>query len=158
MITSKIVTWQFAEAFRTPIFRSGPDKNGFNLGRLHNFQAVFGDDKRLWLLPIFTRWGWLPNTKFPDVFVMLFVRPIPQLSTHSCTNTHKYPFPLLLTLVHLAFPFWDWVVLLAVICMHSIVFSGYSLPTSVIDLVFCNKNVVPCCHSELWQKHLCLPF
>lgn len=44
------------EAFRTPIFRiGGPDKNGFNLGRYNNIQEVFGDDKRLWLLPIFTR-------------------------------------------------------------------------------------------------------
>lgn len=44
------------EAFRTPIFRiGGPDKNGFNLGRYNNIQEVFGDDRRLWLLPIFTR-------------------------------------------------------------------------------------------------------
>lgn len=46
----------FAEAFRTPIFRiGGPDKNGFNLGRYNNIQEVFGDDKRLWLVPVFTR-------------------------------------------------------------------------------------------------------
>lgn len=44
------------EAFRTPIFRvGGPDKNGFNLGRYNNIQEVFGDDKRLWFLPVFTR-------------------------------------------------------------------------------------------------------
>ncbi|XP_055314843.1 palmitoyltransferase ZDHHC20-B-like isoform X2 [Sitodiplosis mosellana] len=46
------------EAFRTPIFRiGGPDKNGFNLGRYNNIQEVFGDDRRLWLLPIFTSLG-----------------------------------------------------------------------------------------------------
>lgn len=51
-----VLLWgKFSEAFRTPIFRSGPDKNGFNLGRVNNFQEVFGDDQRLWLLPVFTR-------------------------------------------------------------------------------------------------------
>lgn len=44
------------EAFRTPVFRiGGPDKNGFNLGRYNNIQEVFGDNKRLWFLPIFSR-------------------------------------------------------------------------------------------------------
>jgi len=46
------------EAFRTPIFRiGGPDKNGFNLGRYNNVQEVFGDNKKLWFLPIFTSLG-----------------------------------------------------------------------------------------------------
>lgn len=46
----------FTEAFRTPIFRiGGPDKNGFNLGRCNNIQEVFGDNKKLWMLPMFTR-------------------------------------------------------------------------------------------------------
>ncbi|XP_031630751.1 palmitoyltransferase ZDHHC15-like isoform X2 [Contarinia nasturtii] len=46
------------EAFRTPIFRiGGADKNGFNLGRYNNIQEVFGDDRRLWLLPMFTSLG-----------------------------------------------------------------------------------------------------
>lgn len=55
---SNVWIWimQNVEAFRTPIFRiGGPDKNGFNLGRYNNIQEVFGDDKRLWLLPVFTR-------------------------------------------------------------------------------------------------------
>lgn len=47
---------ELTEAFRTPIFRiGGPDKNGFNLGRYNNIQEVFGDDKRLWAFPVFTR-------------------------------------------------------------------------------------------------------
>ncbi|XP_055626320.1 palmitoyltransferase ZDHHC15 isoform X2 [Toxorhynchites rutilus septentrionalis] len=46
------------ESFRTPIFRhGGPDKNGFHLGKLNNFQEVFGDDRRLWFLPIYTSLG-----------------------------------------------------------------------------------------------------
>lgn len=44
------------EAFRAPIFRiGGPDKHGFSLGHLNNFQEVFGDDKRYWFIPVFTR-------------------------------------------------------------------------------------------------------
>ncbi|XP_063700463.1 palmitoyltransferase ZDHHC20-B isoform X2 [Culicoides brevitarsis] len=46
------------EAFRAPIFRiGGPDKHGFSLGHLNNFQEVFGDDKRFWFLPVFTSLG-----------------------------------------------------------------------------------------------------
>lgn len=46
----------FLEAFRAPIFHgTGPDKNGFSLGKAGNFQEVFGDNKNLWFLPVFTR-------------------------------------------------------------------------------------------------------
>uniref|UniRef100_A0ABK9MRJ8 Protein S-acyltransferase n=1 Tax=Glossina morsitans morsitans TaxID=37546 RepID=A0ABK9MRJ8_GLOMM len=46
------------EAFRAPIFRiGGQDKNGYNLGKLANFQEVFGDDWKLWFLPVFTSHG-----------------------------------------------------------------------------------------------------
>lgn len=45
----------FAEAFRPPMFRTGKDKDGFSLGKYNNFQEVFGDNSRLWFLPVFTR-------------------------------------------------------------------------------------------------------
>uniref|UniRef100_A0A671DGW3 Palmitoyltransferase n=3 Tax=Rhinolophus ferrumequinum TaxID=59479 RepID=A0A671DGW3_RHIFE len=40
------------EAFCTPVFTSGPEKNGFNLGFIKNIQQVFGDKKKFWLIPI----------------------------------------------------------------------------------------------------------
>ncbi|XP_054090929.1 palmitoyltransferase ZDHHC20-B isoform X2 [Zeugodacus cucurbitae] len=46
------------EAFRAPIFRiGGPDKNGYNLGKYANFQEVFGDNWKLWFLPVYTSVG-----------------------------------------------------------------------------------------------------
>lgn len=44
------------ESFRAPVFHSGPDKDGFSLGMYNNFQEVFGDNRALWLLPVFTRY------------------------------------------------------------------------------------------------------
>uniref|UniRef100_A0A674MZX9 Palmitoyltransferase n=1 Tax=Takifugu rubripes TaxID=31033 RepID=A0A674MZX9_TAKRU len=43
------------EAFRAPVFRTGSDKNGFSLGFKKNIVQVFGDQKKYWLLPVFTR-------------------------------------------------------------------------------------------------------
>lgn len=46
------------EAFRAPIFRvGGPDKNGYHLGHYNNFQEVFGDDWKVWFLPVFSSLG-----------------------------------------------------------------------------------------------------
>ncbi|KAJ6642353.1 Palmitoyltransferase ZDHHC15, partial [Pseudolycoriella hygida] len=46
------------EAFRAPIFRvGGPDKNGYHLGHYNNFQEVFGDNWKIWFLPIFSSLG-----------------------------------------------------------------------------------------------------
>lgn len=45
------------EAFTAPIFEFGSDKNGFDLGKLHNFQEVFGYDPILWFIPIHTTLG-----------------------------------------------------------------------------------------------------
>ncbi|MGH0182699.1 UNVERIFIED_CONTAM: hypothetical protein FKN15_010473 [Acipenser sinensis] len=40
------------EAFRGPVFRNGPDRNGFSLGFSKNLKEVFGDEKKYWLLPV----------------------------------------------------------------------------------------------------------
>lgn len=45
------------EYLSKPHFQTGPDKNGFNLGRHANFVEVFGEDVRKWFLPIFSSLG-----------------------------------------------------------------------------------------------------
>ncbi|KFQ21151.1 Palmitoyltransferase ZDHHC15, partial [Mesitornis unicolor] len=45
------------EAFSAPVFQNGPDKNGFNLGFVKNLQQVFGEEKKLWFLPIASSQG-----------------------------------------------------------------------------------------------------
>ncbi|XP_065059289.1 palmitoyltransferase ZDHHC15B-like isoform X2 [Rhopilema esculentum] len=45
------------ESFRPPVFSNGPDKDGFNLGKMNNIRQVFGTKKSLWLLPIYTTPG-----------------------------------------------------------------------------------------------------
>ncbi|XP_064608537.1 palmitoyltransferase ZDHHC20-B-like isoform X2 [Liolophura sinensis] len=45
------------ESFRSPVFRSGPDKDGFGLGKKANFIEIFGDSKKGWFLPIFSSFG-----------------------------------------------------------------------------------------------------
>ncbi|RWS25069.1 palmitoyltransferase ZDHHC2-like isoform X2 [Leptotrombidium deliense] len=45
------------ESFRAPVFRFGPDKNAFNLGKYHNFCQIFGVNWKHWFLPIQTSVG-----------------------------------------------------------------------------------------------------
>ncbi|MEE6472685.1 hypothetical protein FKM82_009692 [Ascaphus truei] len=56
------------EAFRAPSFRSGPERNGFSLGFSKNLREVFGDEKKFWILPIFTSLG--DGCTFPTRLVM----------------------------------------------------------------------------------------
>ncbi|XP_060147383.1 palmitoyltransferase ZDHHC2 isoform X3 [Globicephala melas] len=55
------------EAFRSPVFRHGTDKNGFSLGFSKNMRQVFGDEKKYWLLPIFSSLG--DGCSFPTCLV-----------------------------------------------------------------------------------------
>lgn len=69
-----ITCFPILEAFSAPVFVAGPDRNGFNVGIRRNLQQVFGEDRRLWFIPVFTRWGrciiiWFLSCSFS---VMLF--------------------------------------------------------------------------------------
>lgn len=44
------------ESFRAPLFISGVNKRGFDLGVRENIKQVFGDNLILAFLPIFTRY------------------------------------------------------------------------------------------------------
>jgi len=54
------------EAFRAPVFRRGPDKEGFSLGKTGNLQEVFGDDWKVLLFPVFSSLG--DGLTFPQRF------------------------------------------------------------------------------------------
>jgi len=45
------------EAFRAPVFRHGPDKEGFSLGKMGNFVEVFGDNWKTSFFPVFSSFG-----------------------------------------------------------------------------------------------------
>ncbi|XP_076467412.1 palmitoyltransferase ZDHHC20-B-like isoform X1 [Babylonia areolata] len=52
------------EAFRAPVFQTGPDKDGFSLGRAANCREIFGEEPRLWFLPVFSSLG--DGVSFPS--------------------------------------------------------------------------------------------
>ncbi|OCT93167.1 zinc finger, DHHC-type containing 2 S homeolog isoform X2 [Xenopus laevis] len=56
------------EAFRAPFFRNGPEKDGFSLGFSKNLREVFGDEKKYWLLPVFTSLG--DGCSFPTRLIL----------------------------------------------------------------------------------------
>lgn len=45
------------DAYRSPQFDYGSDRNGFDLGVANNFYQVFGHDWTLWGVPVFTSEG-----------------------------------------------------------------------------------------------------
>lgn len=43
------------ESFRATVFvNTGPDKNGWSLGRSANWKEVFGDEPSKWFLPVYS--------------------------------------------------------------------------------------------------------
>ncbi|KAG9479808.1 hypothetical protein GDO78_011706 [Eleutherodactylus coqui] len=81
------------EAFRSPVFRHGTDKNGFSLGFSKNLRQVFGDERKYWLLPVFTSLG--DGCSFPTCLVN---QDPEQATTPSGTNivaksadNHQFP-------------------------------------------------------------------
>uniref|UniRef100_A0A0K0CTV2 Palmitoyltransferase n=1 Tax=Angiostrongylus cantonensis TaxID=6313 RepID=A0A0K0CTV2_ANGCA len=54
------------ESFRAPILEGGPDKRAFDHGIRANYREVFGYDRRLWFLPVFSRFV---TFFFPLLFV-----------------------------------------------------------------------------------------
>lgn len=54
------------EAFRAPVFRRGPDKEGFSLGKRGNLAEVFGEDWWTLLLPVYSSFG--DGLTFPQRF------------------------------------------------------------------------------------------
>ncbi|XP_070937671.1 palmitoyltransferase ZDHHC20 isoform X4 [Macaca nemestrina] len=81
------------ESFRAPTFSYGPDGNGFSLGYSKNWRQVFGDEKKYWLLPIFSSLG--DGCSFPTRLVGM------DPEQASVTNQNEYarsgsnqPFPI----------------------------------------------------------------
>jgi len=54
------------EAFRAPVFRRGPDKDGYNLGKRGNLWQVFGSEGWSLFLPVFSSVG--DGLTFPQRF------------------------------------------------------------------------------------------
>jgi len=55
------------EAFRAPVFRRGPDKDGFSLGARGNIAEVFGDTAWRMVLPVFSSFG--DGLTYPQRFI-----------------------------------------------------------------------------------------
>uniref|UniRef100_A0A8C4QY86 Palmitoyltransferase n=1 Tax=Eptatretus burgeri TaxID=7764 RepID=A0A8C4QY86_EPTBU len=77
------------EAFRAPIFRNGPDKNGFNLGFKKNVQQVFGDQWKYWFLPVFSSLS--DGCSFPTCLVSQDVETGTTIGTPSPANSENGP-------------------------------------------------------------------
>ncbi|XP_072519924.1 palmitoyltransferase ZDHHC2 isoform X2 [Salminus brasiliensis] len=81
------------EVFRAPAFRHGTDKNGFSLGVSKNLRQVFGDEKKYWLLPVFSSQG--DGCSFPTCLVNTDPEQPASPSGHAAVKSdgETHPFP-----------------------------------------------------------------
>ncbi|VDO48996.1 unnamed protein product [Haemonchus placei] len=63
------------ESFRAPMLEGGPDKRAFDHGIRANYREVFGYDRKLWLLPIFSR-IFASAHLHPSLSITLFFRDL----------------------------------------------------------------------------------
>ncbi|WKY03045.1 hypothetical protein Q1695_016385 [Nippostrongylus brasiliensis] len=77
------------ESFRAPMLETGPDKRAFDHGIRANYREVFGYDRRLWFLPIFSSVGdgSVYRTRQSGVYAVFEVRShsSPTESSTACT-------------------------------------------------------------------------
>ncbi|GAB5566220.1 palmitoyltransferase ZDHHC20 isoform X1 [Prionailurus iriomotensis] len=82
------------ESFRSPTFSYGPDGNGFSLGCSKNWRQVFGDEKKYWLLPIFSSLG--DGCSFPTRLVGMDPEqaPVTNQNEYARSIGSSQPFPI----------------------------------------------------------------
>ncbi|MBZ3890726.1 putative palmitoyltransferase ZDHHC20 [Sciurus carolinensis] len=82
------------ESFRAPTFSYGPDPNGFSLGYSKNWRQVFGDEKKYWLLPVFSSLG--DGCSFPTRLVGMDPEQasVTSQSEHARSIGSNQPFPI----------------------------------------------------------------
>nr|KAF6428802.1 zinc finger DHHC-type palmitoyltransferase 20 [Rousettus aegyptiacus] len=82
------------ESFRAPTFSYGPDGNGFSLGYRKNWRQVFGDEKKYWLLPIFSSLG--DGCSFPTRLVGMDPEQASVTAQHESARSSgsNQPFPV----------------------------------------------------------------
>nr|XP_045010934.1 palmitoyltransferase ZDHHC20 isoform X3 [Jaculus jaculus] len=82
------------ESFRAPTFSYGQDGNGFSLGYSKNWRQVFGDEKKYWLLPVFSSLG--DGCSFPTRLVGMDPEQASgtNQSEHSRSIGTSQPFPI----------------------------------------------------------------
>ncbi|XP_049634234.1 palmitoyltransferase ZDHHC20 isoform X3 [Suncus etruscus] len=80
------------ESFRAPTFSYGPDGNGFSLGFNKNWRQVFGDEKKYWLLPVYSSLG--DGCSFPTRLVGMDPEQAIHQNEYGRSIVSNQPFPI----------------------------------------------------------------